>query len=101
MSAILEQKKVVVLGRTVVTRGIDLKMNESKPFAAFITGALVRHANGDWGPVLSAEDLQANDDALEAGDRLLSAYEDNARTKIWIITEWDRSATTILFPDEY
>ncbi len=62
---------------------------------------LVRHASGDWGDV-DVEDFEANNQALVHGERILSAYTlvDNA-TKIWIITEWDRSVTTILLPDEY
>ena len=60
---------------------------------------LSRHANGDWGD-LDDEDKAANDQALKDGDRLLSAYE-TPGGKVWIITEWDRSVTTILLPSEY
>lgn len=58
-----------------------------------------RHASGDWGTV-SEEDWKLNDESLDNGGRLLSAYEVDG-TKIWIITEADRSATTILLPEEY
>lgn len=61
---------------------------------------LVRHVEGDWGN-LDAHDIAVNNDALKNGGRLLSAYELRDSTRIWIITEWDRSATTILLPDEY
>jgi hypothetical protein len=61
---------------------------------------LDRHAGGDWGDV-DADDKKANDDDLAHGGRLLSAYRLKNNTKIWIITEWDRSQTTILLPDEY
>ncbi|HSH96640.1 MAG TPA: hypothetical protein VK968_21000 [Roseimicrobium sp.] len=61
---------------------------------------LGRHRNGDWGEV-SADDWQANNDALTAGDRILSAYRLKDQTKIWVITEADRSVTTILLPDDY
>lgn len=61
---------------------------------------LQAHLSGEWG-ILDEEDKQANDDALKFGDRLLSAYKLKDRTKIWIITEADRSATTLLLPDEY
>jgi len=61
---------------------------------------IVRHARGDWGD-LSSEDKLANERALEEGTRLLSAYHLKDGTKIWIITEWDRSATTVLLPEEY
>ncbi len=61
---------------------------------------LHRHATGDWGD-LSAEDRQANDDSLASGARLLSSYRTSRGTRIWIITEADRSATTLLLPEEY
>ena len=59
-----------------------------------------RHAGGDWGIVDDA-DKRANDRALKEGARLLSAYRLKDSTKIWVITEADRSATTVLLPDEY
>ena len=51
--------------------------------------------------VLCAEDRRANDCAVAEGERILSAYRLLDGTKLWVITEWDRSATTILRPDEY
>ena len=60
-----------------------------------------RHQTGDWGQVCH-DDWQANTRALHAGERLLSAYELGAsKERIWIITEWDRSVTTVLLPEEY
>lgn len=59
-----------------------------------------RHANGDWGDVC-AEDKAENELSLREGFRLLSAYHLPDGCKIWIITEADRSATTILLPEEY
>jgi hypothetical protein len=62
---------------------------------------LARHIQGDWGD-LSVEDLAANELALLTGKRLLSSYDlPDGRCKIWIITEADRSVTTILLPEEY
>lgn len=61
---------------------------------------LARHAKGDWGEVCP-EDRAANDRALENGERILSAYKTNEGIKVWVITEWDRSLTTILLPEEY
>ena len=61
---------------------------------------LSRHVQGDWGEV-DDEDKQANDDSLKTGARLLSAYHLADDTKIWIITEADRSSTCILLPSEY
>ena len=61
---------------------------------------LKRHSQGDWGE-LDVEDKQANDHALDHEERLLSAYKVTETDKIWIITEYDRSVTTILLPSEY
>jgi hypothetical protein len=56
----------------------------------------------DWGlGVVGPEDWAANDRALADGDRLLSSYLTDGGTKVWIITEWDRSVTTVLLPEEY
>lgn len=65
-----------------------------------LVGYLNRHAAGDWGD-LSNDDRRANAEALKDGSRLLSAYHLKDGTKIWIITEVDRSATTVLLPAEY
>ena len=59
-----------------------------------------RHAAGDWGEVCP-EDKRLNDEAVAAGERLLSAYTLRTGVKVWLITEADRSVTTILLPDEY
>jgi hypothetical protein len=61
---------------------------------------LHRHQACDWGEV-DSEDQKANDLALITGERLLSAYRTSTGTKLWIITEADRSATTILLPEDY
>jgi hypothetical protein len=61
---------------------------------------LVRHVNGDWGEVCE-EDRQENELALRQGFRLLSVYTTKAEDKLWVITESDRSATTLLLPHEY
>jgi hypothetical protein len=61
---------------------------------------LQRHLLGDWGSV-DAEDAAANDAATVDGGRLLSVYSLPDGTRIWVITEADRSATTFLLPGEY
>jgi hypothetical protein len=61
---------------------------------------LRRHVACDWGD-LSDEDRKENDYSLEHGFRLLSSYRTDAGDKLWIITELDRSATTLLLPEEY
>jgi hypothetical protein len=62
-------------------------------------GLLARHQRGDWGEVC-AEDVAENEQGVTAGRRIVSAYTVNG-TKIWILTEWDRSATTIMLPEEW
>ncbi len=65
-----------------------------------IVAALRRHAAGDWGDV-TPDDRAANDDALKSGERLLSVYRSATGTTFWVLTEADRSATTVLLPDDY
>ena len=72
---------------------------EAIPNFEFVT-ALTRHHNGDWGEVCK-EDWESNNEALELGFRLLSSYSTLEGVRFWIITEADRSATTILLPEEY
>ncbi len=88
------------MGRLVVTAGVNDKMAESTDFCKFIIASMQKYAGADWGQ-LDVEDRKTNDRALKDGDRILAAYESPNLPKIWIITEWDRSVTTILFPDEY
>jgi hypothetical protein len=88
-------------GQIVSTRGIHERMSSNPKFAEFVTNSLTRHFSGDWGTV-DPSDTEANNYALVNGERLLSAYIlENQRIKIWIISEGDRSVTTVLFPHEY
>ena len=66
-----------------------------------LTRYLRRHHCGDWGDELCAEDKAANEQALKDGSRLLSCYRTPAGDRLYIITEWDRSVTTIMLPEEY
>ncbi len=96
-----ETRVAFPLGTLVMTAGVNEKVAEDAKFAEFVTRSLARHTAGDWGD-MSQEDKKENDLALKAGNlRVFSAYESPGLPKIWIITEADRSATTILFPDEY
>jgi hypothetical protein len=61
---------------------------------------ITRHVTGDWGQ-LCDEDKEENELSLKQGFRLLSAYELRAGVKLWVITEHDRSATTLLLSSEY
>jgi hypothetical protein len=87
------------LGLCVITANAQqaLEQRGQMPIAQTI---LNRHALGDWGDVCP-EDWQANERALRDGDRLFSVYLFEDGYRLWVITEADRSATTILEPDDY
>ena len=87
-------------GQVVETRGVNQKRYDDKKFEQFVRDSFTRHINGDWGD-LCEEDKKSNDNALITQDMILSKYNYDDDTSIYIITEWDRSATTILFPSEY
>ena len=82
-------------GQIVATQGAAERIPRMEMYLA-----LSRHLQGDWG-VVSEEDKQRNNAALVHEERLLSAYHTAGGVKFWIITEADRSATTVLLPDEY
>jgi len=88
------------MGKIVMTRGVNDEIADNANFSKFVLNSLKRHAQCDWGD-LGREDTASNDSALKNGDRLFSSYIEEGLKKIWIITEHDRSVTTILFPDEY
>ncbi len=88
-------KKSLNLGPVVSTRGALATLDPSD-----VLNALSRHSRGDWGDVGGA-DWNDNDLAVEHGERVLSSYHDQNGTKFWIITERDRSVTTVLLPEEY
>lgn len=83
------------LGQTVITQNAQASLHPEDVFYA-----LGRHARGDWGEC-GKEDWEENELSLREGFRLLSVYHDRAGTKFWIITEADRSVTTILLPEDY
>ncbi len=62
---------------------------------------LRRHCCGDWGEELSEDDCEANESALRSGARILSRYRTPAGDRLYIITEWNRSMTTVMLPSEY
>ena len=85
------------LGNVVATPGaIELLEQNNLPASSFLS----RHISGDWGD-LDAEDKQANDEAIQYGNRILSSYALKNGEKLWIITEADRSSTCLLLPREY
>jgi len=85
------------LGQTFITPGAQEALEIAGQTAAQF---LRRHISADWGEV-SEDDAQENELSLRDGFRLLSSYRTLKGQKIWIITEADRSATTILLPSEY
>jgi hypothetical protein len=89
------ESALFALGQTVITQNASDVLDPE-----YVKLCLARHARGDWGD-LGQADLRSNQIALAEGLRLLSAYNDRAGTRFWIITEADRSATTVLLPDDY
>jgi len=87
------------MGRTLMTQGIQKMIDDEHMSYMALSICLQRHSDGDWGDVCE-EDKEANNRALKYGYRLLSSYHIDD-TKIWIITEADRSVTTVLLPSEY
>jgi hypothetical protein len=87
--------QAVPLGNVVITPNA---LGQLTP--ADIQLGLQRHQAGDWGD-LGEEDWKENDNALRTGLRLLSSYRSSDGVTFWIITERDRSATTLLMPDDY
>ena len=83
----------------VVTKGVHERIEKDDEFAKGVYSCIRRYFSDDWGD-LCEEDKEMNDNALKAGARILAVYN-IGKDKIYIITEWDRSVTTILFPSEY
>lgn len=91
------------MGKLVVTRAVNDAIADHEQFAKFVLASLARYRAGDWGE-MDEQDKASNDQAVNSGeDRVFAAYVYPGRDdwKIWIITEWDGSATTILFPSDY
>ena len=85
------------LGQIVATPGALAALGRANQSPAVF---LSRHAEGDWGE-LDPTDIAENAFSIAHGFRLLSSYETEAGERLWIITEADRSATTLLLPEEY
>ena len=85
------------LGQVVATPGAlaALETAGQAPFEF-----LARHVTGDWGDLVD-EDVRENERALERGGRIFSAYNLSDGTRLWVITEHDRSVSTLLLPMEY
>ena len=85
------------LGRVVATPGALATLTENGEDPHLYLG---RHVTGDWGE-LSQADKAANTLALVTGERILSSYRTSRNVKLYVITEADRSLTTLLLPSEY
>ena len=92
-----ERKPLFDLGQLVATPGALAALEKTGQNAMEL---LSRHVRGDWGD-LPKEDKDENQLSLEKGFRLLSRYHTTAGDKLWVITEADRSHTTLLLPEEY
>jgi hypothetical protein len=90
----MEMKKVA-LGRVVITSNALETLNPED-----VHRSIGRHAAGDWGEC-GEDDWKENERSLQSGLRLFSVYRDANGVKFWIITEADRSATTVLLPEDY
>ena len=91
------RKPLFSLGQIVATPGALAALEEANQSPSEF---VIRHVRGEWGSV-DEHDRQANDDALQDGSRILSAYVLTSGVKIWIITEADRSSSCCLLPEEY
>ena len=83
------------LGRILITSAVEESIAREE-----IDAALGRHARGDWGD-LCASDAQLNELSLREGGRLFSSFTDRMQTRFYVITESDRSVTTVLVPADY
>lgn len=92
-----ELKPLFRLGHIVGTPGALDALVEAKQEPIEL---LLRHVTGDWGD-LEDEDKKENELSVKEGFRILSAYNMDTGVKVWVITEWDRSVTTLLLPEEY
>lgn len=90
-----QSEKSFSLGRILITTSVEDRLERAE-----IDTALGRHARGDWGD-LCPDDCRQNELALREGGRLFSAYADQHHTRFYIITDADRSATTVLLPGDY
>ena len=91
------QKTLFPIGNVVATPGALKALGESGEMPGKF---IKRHQSGDWGDVC-ADDRQENNLSVEKGFRILSSYQTSNGIKLWVITEADRSVTTLLLPDEY
>ena len=95
MQATKTEKPLFLAGQVVMTQGASEALTVPQAY-----DLLFKHLSGDWGD-LCQEDKDANDSAVLRGERILSAYTAPNGESVWIITEYNRSVTTLLLPSEY
>lgn len=94
----LVRDKKFDLGTVVMTSTLKHEFGDNQ--VAEVTKALTRHQSGDWGDV-DEHDRYVNEQALETGSRIMSVYQSIEGKRFYVITEWDRSVTTLLLPEDY
>ncbi|WPL15706.1 hypothetical protein Thiowin_00620 [Thiorhodovibrio winogradskyi] len=87
------------MGRTLATAGVMAVLEELGQ-QDLLQSVLHRHCYGDWGDV-DEDDWRANEQALQDNERLMSLYKVDSGLTLWVITEADRSQTTVMLPKEY
>ena len=92
-------KKNIILGQLVCTVNIAATIEKDSEFQKEINNSLEKYTKGDWGDTCE-EDCELNDEALETNDRIVALYK-TSQGNVFIITEADRSVTTVLFASEY
>ena len=90
-------KPLFALGQIVGTPGALLALEETEQSPIEL---ILRHVTGDWGE-MPIEDIAENERSVTGGLRVFSSYRLSTGSKVWVITEWDRSVTTILRPMDY
>ena len=88
------------IGELVSTCSVSDRMETDLAFSKFVANSLRRYITCDWGDSYK-EDKKTNDKAVRNGERIHAVYKFDDSTTLWIITEWDRSVTTLLFPEDY
>ena len=89
------------LGQTVMTNGINEAMKESGIFTLEVQRAFEKYKQADFSEMEYPEDVAMNESAIKNNDQRIFATYNTIKGKIYIVTEWDRSVTTVLFPNEY
>ncbi len=89
------REPILPIGHVVATPGVQANVHPGD-----VHVAIWRHRTGDWGDVC-IQSWKENDEAVSRGGSVLSSYRDRNGRRFWLITEWDRSYTTALLPEEY